>query len=98
MFPFSPAKDKGTFFLKNLFFDILIIGLFFIYLFMVQTHEEVISGAIFRIGNVLAQTQALGDLGVKYLSNKVINIGFVTLPLDFPGAKARPSFLSKCSK
>ena len=31
---------------------------------------------------VLAQTRAPSGLGVKYVSNKVINIGLVTLHLD----------------
>ena len=38
--------------------------------------------ATFKIGRVLDQTQALGDLWVKEVSKTVINIGLVTLSLD----------------
>ena len=49
---------------------------------MAQTHGEVGYGATFRIGKVLPQPQASTDTMVKWVSNKVINIGLVTLPLD----------------
>ena len=48
-----------------MFFDVLIVGLFSIYVFTRQTHGEVSQGPTFRIGRVLAQTQAPGDPGVK---------------------------------
>ena len=49
---------------------------------MGQTHGEVSSGATFRIGRVLAQTQASCDLGVKLVLGTVVKMGLVTLPLD----------------
>ena len=66
----------------DLFFDVLIIGLFYIYVFTSQAHGEVSRGAAFRIGRVLAQKQAPSDTGVKQASNTVIKMGLVTLPLD----------------
>ena len=48
-----------------MFFDVLIVGLFSIYVFTGQTHGEVSQSPTFRIGRVLAQSQATGDPGVK---------------------------------
>ena len=72
---------KKKFFSGDLFFDVLIIGLIWIYVFMGQTQGEKSWGITFRIERFLTKTQALGDLGVKQVSNTMINIGLVTLPL-----------------
>ena len=77
---------KAIFFLKNfncdLFFDALIIGLFYTEVFLSQTYGEVIQRATFRIERILAQTEAPADLMVKQVSNTVINIGLMMLSLD----------------
>ena len=48
----------------DLFFDVLIIGLFYIYVFMGQAHGELIRGATFRIRMILVQTPLGAWLGL----------------------------------